>query len=65
MLKIIGNFALDVAKLLLTGVVVGALMTDDIDTERTAALGLAMVGGLAAIGFLAHYFDNRNKNNKS
>ncbi len=65
MLKIIGNFALDLAKLLFAGVVIGALMSDDIDIARTALLGGAMVVVFVIVGFVAHYFDNKPKNNKS
>jgi hypothetical protein len=62
MLKIVGNFTLDLAKLLFAGVVVGSLMAQDLDIMRTALLGGAMVVGLSVLGFLAHYFDNKSKN---
>jgi type II secretory pathway component PulM len=61
MLKIVGNFTLDLAKLLFAGVVIGSLMAQDLDITRTALLGGAMVVVFAAVGFSAHYFDDKSK----
>jgi hypothetical protein len=65
MLSKISNYFLDVSKLVIGGVIIGALMQGDFDVTLTALLGAVVAVLTAAAGFLAHYFDNRNKNKKS
>jgi hypothetical protein len=64
MLEKISNFALDIAKIVLGGVVIVSLMKEDIDIGRTALLGTAVVVVFVTFGFTAHYFDKCNKINK-
>ncbi|MDR1021729.1 MAG: hypothetical protein LBL94_00390 [Prevotellaceae bacterium] len=64
MLEKTSNFSLDVAKIVLGGVVIGSLMKEDIDVSRTALLGAAVVVVFVVFGFTAHYFNKRNKINK-
>ena len=59
MLKIVGNFCLDTAKLVIGGVIIGAIMRHDVDLSMLLLHGIVATTLLLTGGFVAHFYDRK------
>jgi len=65
MLKIIGTFCLDVAKLIIGGVILGSIMQQSYDISLLLRRGAAAVLIFVATGMVTLYFQNNLTSKKS
>ena len=61
MLKIIGNFFLDIAKFTFAGIIVGAIMRQDYPFELLMRRGAAFMLATFATGIIFHFYRNHLK----